>query len=1143
MKKVLLSLVMALLAVSVNAQAIYGYGSSIQQGSYTALTDATVIALGTDDALKTNFDDPDDPINNFNQKLILPSGVFEEETTGAGYPIGFEFKFNDKTFTSFGIATNGGIYLGNEEVTLPAAQKWIFTRDNTNNVIGFVPNRGTACNEETVISYKLEGTAPERTLVIEFKEFGALQGFWGVDAYFFDFQVRLHEGTNAIDIVVNGMADALSYVDEESGTTETNTILATIGIKGEGGEATAVFTGTMAEWARKNGSSDTFEFDNTVVDGTTFAISYPTDVVTPTVQPTDLVINQFSTSLTGSFTPAEGVDQYLLVYQEGKEITTLPTDKTTYAEGDKLGEATVLRYYDDFKFEVEDLTVATDYTFAVFAVNAFGLNGPAYNTVNPLTVVTYTRPAAPATFEFAEIGETTAKINLTANEAGNKIIVVYNSELVRSNYGDYPLIGELAGEYTSGQEIEGGGKVAYFGEAGEDIEITALEHSKGYFFEAYSYDPTYGYSTDKLESAQATVAHLPYALDMSVAKTYDVPAGWVKNEGSTFEVPRSVSGFTSEEIPYLLWCKVTKGNATNGVLNQITSNPIIIDQEDAVVRFNFTIFHQPSRFLTEAYNVWNENDVFAVQVSTDGETFTDLVSYNSTNNPQFVYTSEEKTLVPFEADMSQYEGQKVWIRINWHLYNNTFSPGTLVLDNFKVEKFVVPAIPAVKMEDVAHISAKVTWRGEQENYEVAYAKTVVAEEGETREEGEGAEELEFVTIKVEGASEYVLTELEAETEYQVKVRGIIDNYTYSEWSEIVTFTTTAWPECDAPTNLAADMTAFVSDGIVTLTWEGTEDHLTWDVRYRDANSTTWITIEGLEEPTTVLEGLEEGVTYLWNVRAYCTAERVTAWSAQATFKAGPTVPAAPVVTGSFEGDIIILEWEAVPGALTYKLYYGGKALTEPFEETIAEIQVPSVGTYCFTVTALNEVGESAHSDEVCVTVTVPEGMTVPETPELVATLDNNFVVLTWEAVEGATYYDVYVDVENGQDQYLGTATMEDLPIRMQLPEYGIYCFYIVAANLAGESEPSNTACVNYGNVGVEENEFTFNIYPNPVNDKLVIETEANIEEICIYDAFGRLMTTINGQATTVDVSEYNAGVYIMKLRTDNGEIVKRFVKK
>ena len=578
-------------------------------------------------------------------------------------------------------------------------------------------------------------------------------------------------------------------------------------------------------------------------------------------------------------------------------------------------------------------------------------------------------------------------------------------------------------------------------------------------------------------------------------------------------------------------------------MNQITSNPIIIDQEDAVVRFNFTIFHQPSRFATEAYNVWNENDVFAVQVSTDGETFTDLVSYNSTNNPQFVYTSEEKTLIPFEADMSQYEGQKVWIRINWHLYNNTFSPGTLVLDNFKVEKFVVPAIPAVKMEDVAHISAKVTWRGEQENYEVAYAKTVVAEEGETREEGEDAEELEFVTIKVEGASEYVLTELEAETEYQVKVRGIIDNYTYSEWSEIVTFTTTAWPECDAPTNLAADMTAFVSDGIVTLTWEGTEDHLTWDVRYRDANSTTWTTIEGLEEPTTVLEGLEEGVTYLWNVRAYCTAERVTSWSAQATFKAGPTVPAAPVVTGSFNVDTVILVWDPVPGALSYKLYYGGNPLTEPFEETRVDIQVPNVGTYCFTVTALNEVGESAHSDEVCVTVTLPEGMEVPAAPELVATLDDDFVVLTWEEVEGASFYDLYIDVPQGEDQYLGTATMEDLPIRMQLPEYGEYCFYVIAANLAGESEPSNTACVNYGNVGVEENEVTFNIYPNPVNDRLYIETETAINEVVVYTITGVVVGQLNSQQSYIDVTNLNSGVYFVKVVTNEGETVKSFVKK
>ena len=1127
MKKVLLSLVMALLtAVSVNAQAIYGYGFSINEGSYTALTDATVIAVGTDEALKTTVDEYGDEVNNFVNKLILPSGVFTEEVTAAGYPIGFDFNFNEKTFTSFGIATNGAIYFGNEEVTLPAVENWVFTRENTKDLIGFVPNRGTVCNDETVISYKTEGETPNRILTIEFKQLGALQGYWGTDAYYFDFQVRLHEGTNAIELVLNGVDEALTYQDEE-GNPQTDVFAATIGIKCEGEATSSVFAGTIAEWAKENSTANTFELDNTVADGTTFTLSYPTEVVAPTVQATDLVINQFSTSLTGRFTPAEGVDKYLLVYQEGKEITTLPVNKTSYEIDDKLGDAIVLEYYESwdfeglYEFEIYDLPAATDYTFAVFAVNAFGLNGPAYNTVEPLTVVTYTKPLAPATFEITEIGETTAKVNLAANEAGNKVIVVYNTELVRDNYGDYPLIGTLAGEYTSGQEIEGGGKVAYFGEAGESIEITGLEHSKGYFFEAYSYDPTYGYSTDKLSSDQATIAHVPYELNLDAVKTYEVPAGWYKNEGGSFEVPRSVSGFSTEENPYLLWCKVVRGNATDGVINQITSSPIVIGEVDAEVKFDFTIFHNPSRFLTEAYNVWNENDVFAVQVSTDGETFTDLVSYNSTNNPQFVYTSEEKTLVPFEAALTQYKGQKIWIRIHWHLFNNTFSPGTLVIDNFKVREIVVKSTPEVKVEDVAHTSAKVTWRSEHENFEVSYAKA----------------DAEFdTTIVVTGASEYVLTELEAETEYQVKVRGIVEEGEYSDWSEVVKFTTTEWPECDAPTDLAAK----VDGKTATLTWEGTEDHLTWEVRYRDANSTTWITIENLEEPTTVLENLEEGVTYLWNVRAYCTAERVTAWSAQGSFTieaAGPTIPAAPFITATVSNDTIHLIWEAVPGAITYKAYYNGKVIAQ-FEDTALDIQVPEVGTYCFTVTAVNKVGESPKSNEACATVEADPETKIPEAPVLEARIENDSVVLSWNAVEDATYYSVYQS-----EKFLGSTGKLSVKLGLEVP--GVYCFTVTATNLAGESEHSAEVCVTYGE-GVEELSKAFNIYPNPVNDKLYIETENEVNKVVVYDVFGRhqVTETPSHQGNlTIDVTNLNSGVYFVKVITENGEVVKRFVKK
>ena len=72
---------------------------------------------------------------------------------------------------------------------------------------------------------------------------------------------------------------------------------------------------------------------------------------------------------------------------------------------------------------------------------------------------------------------------------------------------------------------------------------------------------------------------------------------------------------------------------------------------------------------------------------------------------------------------------------------------------------------------------------------------------------------------------------------------------------------------------------------------------------------------------------------------------------------------------------------------------------------------------------------------------------------------------------------------------------------------------------------------------------SFNIYPNPVNDKLNIITEVEIEEVVVYDVYGRLQSTVNGQQSTVDVSDLNSGVYFVKVVTSEGEAVKRFIKK
>lgn len=77
------------------------------------------------------------------------------------------------------------------------------------------------------------------------------------------------------------------------------------------------------------------------------------------------------------------------------------------------------------------------------------------------------------------------------------------------------------------------------------------------------------------------------------------------------------------------------------------------------------------------------------------------------------------------------------------------------------------------------------------------------------------------------------------------------------------------------------------------------------------------------------------------------------------------------------------------------------------------------------------------------------------------------------------------------------------------------------------------------------NNTSLHLYPNPTENRLFIETEHEIEEIVIYDVYGRKCQQANETTSqqVLDVADLNAGIYFVKVVTDNNEIVKRFVKK
>lgn len=177
----------------------------------------------------------------------------------------------------------------------------------------------------------------------------------------------------------------------------------------------------------------------------------------------------------------------------------------------------------------------------------------------------------------------------------------------------------------------------------------------------------------------------------------------------------------------------------------------------------------------------------------------------------------------------------------------------------------------------------------------------------------------------------------------------------------------------------------------------------------------------------------------------------------------------------------------------------------------------------------------------------PEILSAP-TNVVVESLSETELVVSWSAVDGAETYAVY----DPQEQLLVTCNGLTVTIDNLEPETR-YCFTVTASNENGESEKSELACgkTKGGNdeegEGVEELTSLFNVYPNPVNDKLYIKAEIEIEEVVVYDVFGRQQdnkaTRQQENEMTIDVSKLNGGVYFVKIKTDDIETVKRFVKK
>ncbi len=152
-------------------------------------------------------------------------------------------------------------------------------------------------------------------------------------------------------------------------------------------------------------------------------------------------------------------------------------------------------------------------------------------------------------------------------------------------------------------------------------------------------------------------------------------------------------------------------------------------------------------------------------------------------------------------------------------------------------------------------------------------------------------------------------------------------------------------------------------------------------------------------------------------------------------------------------------------------------------------------------------------------------------------VNNDNISISWEAPEKGSplAYDLYINNKLALDN------TTEMTYAIENP-YGFYSVEVVALYENNVESIGVIDKIGIG-LGIEENTTQVDIYPNPVNDRLYIKAEIEIEEVVIYDVYGRQQSTVNGQQSlSIDLSNLSSGIYFVKINTEKGNIVKRIIK-
>ena len=162
------------------------------------------------------------------------------------------------------------------------------------------------------------------------------------------------------------------------------------------------------------------------------------------------------------------------------------------------------------------------------------------------------------------------------------------------------------------------------------------------------------------------------------------------------------------------------------------------------------------------------------------------------------------------------------------------------------------------------------------------------------------------------------------------------------------------------------------------------------------------------------------------------------------------------------------------------------------------------------------------------------------------------VPLTFLSVDQANQL-IHIAIARTDNSNLnGFGAIAHLSFQTIATESGNTSFQVVDATMISADETPILTLNRTTNAAVRTATSTYNmqvlkqkiqLYPNPVRSQLYIKAEGlQIERYSIFDANGRQLSQAIFERNLIDVEAFEAGLYLLRLVTDQGVVTKRFVK-